>query len=266
MATYSQMSWLDPALLSDEDATPASTPQREVSPPISNERKNPDAPAVLARLNIDDIKRLPDVLFCDIVRGGPGGNQQVARIYMLPERLPCPWPPRGPFAPVTREDLQFVELPVDCDGAVGVADALERVGVDADASESDSDDTANVATEFKWRAFEPQTRSFGAEPLYSTTDLSDAIVLAIGQDAQQGEQSGEEYEGDGDIAAAIPVQAAPRESKRKRSRQDAGTDGKAKRIKRTYAKGFDEDGVRGFLSPGYWLWVLMRTYIERAAV
>ena len=37
MAAYSQMTWLDPALhsFSDEEATPASTPQREASPPSS---------------------------------------------------------------------------------------------------------------------------------------------------------------------------------------------------------------------------------------
>lgn len=262
MAAYSQMSWLDPALFSDEDTTPASTPQREVSPPISNEQKSPDAPAVLARLTIDDIKRLPDVLFCDIVRGGPGGNHQVARIYMLPEHLPCPWPPKGPFAPVTREDLQFVELPVGCDDVVDIAtDALERVDSYAATSASDSDDTANVATEFKWRAFEPQTRSFGAKPFYTTTNVAVALVPSVSQDAKQNEQegaeqSGEEHEGDGDVATAIPVQSSPKESKRKRSSRDVGTGGKAKRLKRTYVKGHDEKGVRASLPPGYWVLML----------
>ncbi|KAF9488245.1 hypothetical protein BDN71DRAFT_1436267 [Pleurotus eryngii] len=232
MAACSQMSWLDPALFSDEDASPASTPQREASPPISaNEPKNLAAPAVLAQLTIDDIKRLPDVLFCDIVRVGPSSNNQVARIYMLPEHLPCPWPPKGPFAPVTHEDLQVVDLPIDCDHLVDVAaDSFERVDVYAVASASESDDAVGVATEFKWRAFEPQTRPFGAKPLCTTVDVAVAA------------QSGEEDKGNGGVAAAIPVLSTPKATKRKRSSRDVGTDGEAKRLKRTYIKGRDEKG------------------------
>lgn len=229
-SALSQWSWLDPALrpASGGDAT---IPEREASPP--NEPTGTDSPTA-PTFNIESIKLLPGVLHCEIV-GGIDGAPRVAQIYTLPERLPCPWPPMGPFAPVRLEDLQMVEVPLD---------------VNLNAKEVSATDEGMKVV--KWRAFEPQTKWFGTKPLSTSTNIATDVPVPV-QDADQEQQKRVE-EGDAknerdvvDVATLEATVSAPsgkRSGGRKRSIKQvdgAGdvSEGRTK-IKRTYVY----DGVR----------------------
>lgn len=175
-----QWSWLDPTLrpASDEDTT---TFGREASPP--KEPSVADRPAA-ATLTIEDIEVLSGVLHCEIVDSVSGGRR-VAQVYTLPDPLPCPWPPMGPFSTVRLEDLQMREVPLD------VILDLKKVS-----------DGVEV---LKWRAFEPQTKSFGAKPL-STTTNTDAGIPVLSQDAKQEQRLREGKQGDeDDVVDAVDI-------------------------------------------------------------
>ncbi|KAF7419714.1 hypothetical protein PC9H_002306 [Pleurotus ostreatus] len=218
----SQWSWLDPALrpASGGDAT---IPEREASPP--NEPTGTDSPPTF---NVEIIKLLPGVLHCEIV-GGIDGAPRVAQIYTLPERLPCPWPPMGPFAPVRLEDLQMVEVPLD---------------VNLDSKEIPAPDEGVKVV--RLRAFEAQTKSFGAKPLSTMTNIATGVPVPS-QDANQEQQKRvEECDSENDrdvldvaaLEATVSVPSGKRSGGRKRSINQVGgardvPEGRTK-IKRTY--------------------------------
>lgn len=220
--TLSLWSWLDPALrpASDEEAT---TSGRE--PPSPPESTTADSRAA-ASLAIEDIKLLSGALHCEIIDGVNGGPR-VAQIYTLPDPLPCPWPPMGPFSPVGLEDLQMIQVPLAL-----ILD-LQKVS-----------DGVNV---LKWRAFEPQTKLFGSKPLSTTANI-DAGAPGLSQDAKQEQriEEGNWENEDGivdtvDITTDAAMSAPPKKSKGGRKRSIKEVDGaeellkgSTKALKRTY--------------------------------
>ncbi|KAL4258986.1 hypothetical protein AB1N83_011059 [Pleurotus pulmonarius] len=221
-STLSQWAWLDPALrpASDEEAPPCG---RESSSPT--DLTTTDRPAAVT-LAPDDVKLLSGALHCEIVDGVDGGPR-VAQIYTLPDPLPCPWPPMGPFSPVRLEDLRMTEVPLAL--ILDLKQVSEGVKV------------------LKWRAFEPQTPSFGATPLSTTTNIN-AGIPAISQDAkreQHAQERKQEKAGDVvdtvDIASDATISTPSKTHKGGRKRAIEGVygaeelpEGRAKALKRTY--------------------------------
>ncbi|KDQ22544.1 hypothetical protein PLEOSDRAFT_171897 [Pleurotus ostreatus PC15] len=158
-----------------------------------------------------------------------GSRPRVAQISTLPDPLPCPWPPMGPFSPVGLQDLQMIQVPLD------LILALQKVS-----------DGVKV---LKWRAFEPQTKLFGSKPLSTTANI-DAGAPALTQDAKQeqrteeGNQENEEdVLGTVDITTDATMSAPPKKSKGRRKRSIKEVDGaeellkgSTKALKRTYTR------------------------------
>ncbi len=210
----SQWSWLDPAL------RPATSGMESSSP---TELTTADSPAAVT-LAPDDVKLLSGALHCEIVEGADGGPR-VAQIYTLPDPLPCPWPPMGPFSPVRLEDLRMTEVPLTL--ILDLKQVSEGVKV------------------LKWPAFEPQTTPSAVKPLSTTTNI-EAGIPAISQDAKQRikecvQEKDEDVVDTVDIALDATTSAPSKTRKGGRKRAIEGVEGpeelpegRTKALKRTY--------------------------------